>query len=984
MKTVSLKSMLLLCALITGVGSAGAQEQQNEEPATKTKYILTAPKDIKPTDVVVIADTAALVAIQNDAAEGKAPTAGKVKLNDNKDQLVVDDNSGSSGSSSYNSTTDFSKLEWHVQADGDFCNFYVTTTEGEGDSQTTTTKYLFVTDADDGLRMGTPAEADVKAFGLARDEGNNQADFLSVTIGSGYRYVGVKSVIGIINSWQTKASIDDDIKNTKIAFFVKKESALADVTMTFPETDYQADYQGGAGSFTAPELTTSLPVEVTYSSSNENVATVDATTGAVTMKKRGTAKITASAAEQTIDDPDDDGDKTITVEAASTSYTLRIDDSTKRGSEDNPYTPTGAINALKNQNVDESAETGANYFVEGYVAKIGEVEDDDESSDDSDFDFMSLFSVNDSTLTYYISNDGVFGDVTKNTLKITLGYYTDLTDLNDRVISVGDKVKVVGPLVYASTTPASSSFSIGSSSSSSTSGSSTGTEEKKEFRMDATNYIHVHTPVLVKKNMQMIVNQEIEAADFATEKGLYTISDALSGSLNTSKDVKIESSNESVAKVGKNGKFVSNEVGTTLITVTVPATVNGNDYDLVGKFKLTVVDRNVYPATADMYELVTDASTLADGDKLIIVGTATNMIGDSDTKDVAMSNTQNEADRGGVEVVVDGTTIKNVPSDVQVVTYKVKDNGKSYLNVGTDNSDPDEPLEYYLYASSSEEDELKTGALFEANPNAEVAITIDPSTSEATIKFGDGSDGANTHNILKFKSIMAEDNLYSATFTCFEESSSSSAGTGSSSSTGSTSKGTLPMIYKYVKTTTYDVTINASGYKTFVAGEDFGVPEGLQAFIVTEIAPKGDEKIAKLTDVTTQSIKANTPYILKGTAKETYTLTTTTDATAPEGNKLAVSDDKTGNGAYVLATRNGETAFYKWDGGLLGAGRVYLPASEASARQVIFFEENVVTGIADVKSEDATDNCYYNLNGQQVAQPQRGIYIVNGKKIIVK
>lgn len=974
------KPILLLCALMAGAGSVGAQEQQGDEPATKTKYVLTAPKDIKATDIVVIADTAALVAIQNDAAEGKAPTAGKVKLNDNKDQLVVEDNSGSgsgtgtSTGSSYGATTDFSKLEWNVQAEGDLCNFYVTVTEGEGDSQTTTTKFLFVTNADDGLRVGTPAEGDVKAFGLAKDEGNNYADFLAVTFpGEGddktYRYVGVKSMYSIFNSWQTKASIDDDIKNTKIAFFVKKESSLADVTMTFPEANYQADHAGGAGTFNAPQLTTSLPVTVTYSSSNEAVATVDEQTGAVTMIKRGTVKITASAAEQTIDDPNDDGDKTITVEAASTSYTLRIDDSTKKGSENNPYTPTGAINALKNQNVDDPAETGANYFVEGYVAKIGEAKDEGDSSTD----YLSMFTKNDndSTLTYYISNDGVFDDVEKNTLKISLGYYKELADLNDRVISVGDKVKVVGPLVYASATPASSSF--GGSSTSTTPGSSTTTQDKKEFRMDATNYIHEHTPVLVKKDMTMIVNQEIDAENFATENGLYTVdTDALSGTLKNS-GVTVESSNEGVAKVGKNGKFISNEVGTTVVTVSVPVTVNSKDYNLVGKFNVTVVDRDVPPATADMYELVTDAATLADGDKLLIVGTATNLLGDSGTKDVAMSNTQNDADRGSVDVVVDGTTIKNAPSDAQVVTFRVK-NGKYYLNVGSDDSDPDEPLEYYLYAASSEEDELKTGELYQASDNAAVTISID-ADNNATITF----QGSNTHNVLKYDGIMFSGTLYGSRFACFQENSGSGSGTGTSTSTESS--GTLPKLYKYVKTDSYDVTINASGYKSFVPGEDFALPEGLQAFIVTNVA---DDK-AQLTDVTASNIKADNAYILKGTAGETYTLSaTTTDATAPEGNLLQVSDAETGSGVYVLATPKGkETGFYEWTGGLLGAGRAYLPASAAGARLFIAITEEA-TGIADVKGETVIDNGYYNLNGQRVANPQKGMYIVNGKKTIIK
>ena len=76
MKQVLLKSMLLLCALTFGVTNLWA----DGEAQTKTKYVLTAPKDIQATDIVVVADTAAKVAIANNAADGKAPSATAIKL----------------------------------------------------------------------------------------------------------------------------------------------------------------------------------------------------------------------------------------------------------------------------------------------------------------------------------------------------------------------------------------------------------------------------------------------------------------------------------------------------------------------------------------------------------------------------------------------------------------------------------------------------------------------------------------------------------------------------------------------------------------------------------------------------------------------------------------------------------------------------------------------------------------------------------------
>ena len=42
------------------------------------------------------------------------------------------------------------------------------------------------------------------------------------------------------------------------------------------------------------------------------------------------------------------------------------------------------------------------------------------------------------------------------------------------------------------------------------------------------------------------------------------------------------------------------------------------------------------------------------------------------------------------------------------------------------------------------------------------------------------------------------------------------------------------------------------------------------------------------------------------------------------------------------------------------------------------------TGIQNVNRETITNNRYYNLAGQRVAQPTKGMYIVNGKKVIIK
>ena len=57
---------------------------------------------------------------------------------------------------------------------------------------------------------------------------------------------------------------------------------------------------------------------------------------------------------------------------------------------------------------------------------------------------------------------------------------------------------------------------------------------------------------------------------------------------------------------------------------------------------------------------------------------------------------------------------------------------------------------------------------------------------------------------------------------------------------------------------------------------------------------------------------------------------------------------------------------------------------DESLGMVYFWPAAVVDGVESVKVDNAGDNRYYNLLGQPVANPEGGIYIHNGKKVIVK
>ena len=89
---------------------------------------------------------------------------------------------------------------------------------------------------------------------------------------------------------------------------------------------------------------------------------------------------------------------------------------------------------------------------------------------------------------------------------------------------------------------------------------------------------------------------------------------------------------------------------------------------------------------------------------------------------------------------------------------------------------------------------------------------------------------------------------------------------------------------------------------------------------------------------------------------------------------------------YVLS--NGHDFVWVKDAGTLAAGKCWIelvPQSAAHARALSIVFEGETTGINTVSSSaDKMDGEWYDLSGRRVAQPAKGIYVKNGKKVIVK
>ena len=179
------------------------------------------------------------------------------------------------------------------------------------------------------------------------------------------------------------------------------------------------------------------------------------------------------------------------------------------------------------------------------------------------------------------------------------------------------------------------------------------------------------------------------------------------------------------------------------------------------------------------------------------------------------------------------------------------------------------------------------------------------------------------------------------------------------------------------------VTIPASGYATVAskyALDCANLPSGLKAYKVSEISASA----VTIVEVN-EAVAAGTGLILEGAAGtyEIPVVATGTDISATNLLKAAVKATAVdANAVYVL--KDGEFHLVT-AASTVPAGKAYLevPAgSEARALTIEFGDK--ATGISKVEAAVAEDAEVYNLLGQRVAQPTKGLYIVNGKKVIIK
>lgn len=203
------------------------------------------------------------------------------------------------------------------------------------------------------------------------------------------------------------------------------------------------------------------------------------------------------------------------------------------------------------------------------------------------------------------------------------------------------------------------------------------------------------------------------------------------------------------------------------------------------------------------------------------------------------------------------------------------------------------------------------------------------------------------------------------------------------------------------------------GYGTLCIDYDSKIPANTTCYYATEIKGDNDTMNLMLTKITGGYVPANTPILVKSQTTETsdpnvvgemYAFYEAEEnATIPtiSGNILAgnASGSVSVQPKDVLTLgygdKYGQLGFWRYTGSSVAAHRAYVPAEQvpSNAKGLLFVFDNGnaggdVTAVPGIPAGDITgkDAVYYTLQGMKLGtRPSRkGVYIVNGRKVVVK
>ena len=189
------------------------------------------------------------------------------------------------------------------------------------------------------------------------------------------------------------------------------------------------------------------------------------------------------------------------------------------------------------------------------------------------------------------------------------------------------------------------------------------------------------------------------------------------------------------------------------------------------------------------------------------------------------------------------------------------------------------------------------------------------------------------------------------------------------------------------KVTSEDVAVSSVKFATYVPVINVVAPAGVKVYTAKV---NEDKSAVVLTEVSVGSVIAKGTPVLVGAEAGSYTFEASAgEATTVADNDLkAAADDTKGDGStiYALVEQDGKAVFAPLKEGVaVSVGHAYLKLPAASATRFYSIQfGGETTGINEVNAAAKADGAYYTLQGVKTSKAAKGIYIHNGKKVVIK
>lgn len=691
-----------------------------------------------------------------------------------------------------------------------------------------------------------------------------------------------------------------------------------------------------AGSLAATVTYNEKAVEgavVTWSGNNDEVATIDAGTGAVTLVAAGTVTFTATYAGNS-----DYAEKTATYE-----MTVTNTDPNAPGTENNPYT---VAQALENT---PASGTSANVYIRGIVSAF----------------YKTSITGDGTNYRYYISDDGT----TTNQMLVYRG-----KGLNNVAFSaaddllLGDVVTIVGGLTTYNTTKevASGNYIV----------SLVRKPAAPEFSVAEGEYASTQTVELTAAEGATIY-YTLDGTDPTTESSVY--SEALTiEETTTLKAIAVK--DEMSSDVATATYTINKAPFITVAETAIEAEAAGKD----GTIEVTYNNMTQDEFVADVVYCDAEGNEVTDATYGWIIASINEQTNNIDY--LIEENTSTEARTAYIKVYalyddddyfsdIITFTQAGMVVDYATLPFEYDGNATGELPTGL----TQEGLGTKTYANSPKIGFDTTGDELVLKINeAPVSLFFDikgNGFSDGTFTVQTSVDGVDYTDLKAYTDLGAtQTEIFNLNADVryikwiYTEKVNGNVGMGN---------------IKVIKDAS--IVISDAKYATFSST----LATNFSETGITVYTAKVNGNYVTLTKVEDGIVPANTGVVLYSETAKTYEVPFTTTENSLEDNDLLISDGNVegdGSTIFALANKKQGVGFYRVaEGVAVPAGTPYLTI-EAAAREFFGFgsETTSINGALSIKNGASVDAPVYNLNGQRILKPAKGLYIVNGKKTVIK